>query len=193
MRKLSFLLILLLLSLMLLAAAASAHAVNLPASGEPIVPSAPSHDEEDEADDEGGADEAEEGDEGEDCGAEEGELCAEEDEGEEAEECVVEDASASVLVVPGSQKVLLRVHYHSFEPATVAIETRLRGAKGGLHLGGEQARFRRAGVFHDSFSLSPKQIGKALAAREFDVDLHPVGTPADCELHLATRGSRRAK
>jgi hypothetical protein len=189
MRKLPYLLVLLLLSLLLLAAAASAHALTLPATG-PTALTAPAHDEEDEADDEG--EEAEEGDESEDCEAEEDELCEEELEAED-EECVIEDASPSVVVAPGNQKVLLTIHYHSFESTMVTIDARLHGGKGGLHLGSEQARFRRAGAFHDSFSLGPKQLRKALAAREFDVDLHAVGTPADCELHLSTRGSHRAK
>jgi hypothetical protein len=192
MRKLPYLLVLLLLSLMLLAAAASAHASGLAVAGVPTALTTPADEEEGEAS-EGEGEEDEEG-EGEDCEVEEDEeLCEEELEAEEDEECVIEDASPSVVVLPGSQKVLLTVRYHSFEPTMVTIDARLHGGKGGLHLGSERVRFRNAGAFHDSFGLGHKQIGKALAARQFEVDLHAVGTPADCELHLSTRGSRRAK
>jgi len=196
MRKLPYLLVLLLLSLLLLAAAASAHAATVPVPGEPTALTAPVQDEEDDEGDEGEAEEAEEAgedDEGEDCAADEDELCEEELEAEGDEACVIEDASSSVVVAPGSGKVLLTVRYHSFESAMVTIDARLRGGKGGLHLGSERAQFRRAGAFRDSFSLGSKQLGKALAAREFDVDLHAVGTPAECRLHLSTRGSRRAR
>jgi hypothetical protein len=34
---------------------------------------------------------------------------------------------------------------------------------------------------------------KAVAAKDFEVDLYAVGTPAECEMHLATRGPHRAK
>ncbi|HET8565138.1 MAG TPA: hypothetical protein VFL77_01565 [Solirubrobacterales bacterium] len=196
MRKLPLLLVLLLLSLMLLAAAASAHAADPPPLGDPFPPAAAAGDEEsDESEAEAGEDEEAEIEEGEACGAEEEgeELCEEEDESEEAEQCPVEAASAAVVVGARSDQVRLTVRYHSSEPATVAIDTSLRGAKGGLHLGSEHARFGRAGAFHGSFRLDRKQMIRALAAREFEIDLHAVGTPADCELRLATRGSRRAK
>ncbi|MGN6257621.1 MAG: hypothetical protein ACTHN3_07715 [Solirubrobacterales bacterium] len=195
MRKLPYLLVLLLLSLMLLAAAASAHASILPVGGAPTALTATADEEEAEADDEE-AEESEGDEESEDCEAEEEgdeEPCEEELEAEEDEECVVEDAHASVVVAPGNRKVLLTVHYRAFEPAMVSVDTSLRGAKGGLHLGDERARFQRSGTFHDSFSLGSRQIGKARAAREFEVNLHAVGTPADCAIQLATRGSRRAK
>lgn len=194
MRKLPFLLALLLLSLMLLAAAASAHAATVPLPAGSTMPTA-LVDEEGEGESEAGEGEEAEELEGEVCGAEEEaeELCEEEDETEEAEECLVEDASATVVVVPGKGQVRLTIRYHSFEPTTVAVDARLRNGKGGLHLGSDRARFRRAGTFHDSFDLGAKQMAKALAAHEFEVGLRAVGTPADCELDLATRGSRRAK
>lgn len=192
MRKLPFLLVLLLLSLMLLAAAASAHAASLALPAGPTALAAPA---DEEGEDESEASEGEEELEGEVCSAEEEaeELCEEEDETEEAEECLVEDASATVIVVPGKSQVRLTIRYHSFEPTTVAVDARLRGGKGGLHLGSDRARFRRAGAFHDSFSLGARQMTKALAAHEFEVGLRAVGAPADCEFDLATRGSRRAK
>jgi hypothetical protein len=203
MRKLPILLVLLLASLMLLAAAASAHAIGLPATaeGSPFVVEVDEEDEADdgEADDEGDEeagneiDDFEGADEGEDCEGDDDELCEEDLELEEAEECVLEDASASFTAAPGAGQVRLTVHYRAFEPTPVLVDARLRGSKGALHLGSDRARFRRAGVFHYSFDLGSKQMAKAVAAKDFEVDLYAVGTPADCELHLATRGPRRAK
>ena len=192
MRKLPYLLALLLLSLLLLTAAASAHAVTLPTAatqGAPFAEEETEADEEGKADDE--SDESEVDDEGEDCGAEEDELCEETE--EEAEECLLEDADASFTAAPGAGEVRLRIHYRTFEPTAVVVDARLRGGKGALHLGTDRARFRRAGVYRYSFNLGSKQMAKAVAAKDFEVDLYAVGTPAECEMHLATRGSRRAK
>jgi hypothetical protein len=191
MRKLPYLLALLLLSLLLLAAAASAHAVTLPAPAAQASPFGGPPEEETEADEEGESEEPE-ADEGEDCDKEEDELCEEESE-EEAEECLLEDADASFTAAPGAGEVRLRVHYRAFEPTAVVVDARLRGNKGALHLGTDRARFHRAGVYRYSFDLGSRQMTKAVAAREFEVDLYAVGTPADCEMHLATRGPRRAK
>lgn len=191
MRKLPYLLALLLLSLLLLAAAASAHALTLPPPAIQASPFAGPPEEETEADEEGEGEESE-ADEGEDCGPEEDELCKEETEAE-AEECLLEDADASITAAPGAGEVRLRVHYRAFEPTVVVVDTRLRGSKGAFHLGTDRTRFRRAGVYRYSFNLGDKQMAKAVAAKEFEIDLYAVGTPADCEMHLSTRGPRRAK
>jgi hypothetical protein len=197
-RKLPFLLALLLLSLMLLAAAASAHALTLPAQAQTLPFAAAAEDEEAE-------DESEADDDGEEEGDDAAEACESEDEEaeerceeelaetEEAEDCVLEEASASFAVVPAAGEVRLTVRYEAFEPATVAVDASLRGAKGGLHLGSDHARFHHAGVYRDSFALGAKQMAKALAAREFEVDLHAAGTPADCALGLSTRARHRAR
>jgi hypothetical protein len=193
-RKLPFLLALLLLSLMLLAAAASAHALTLPTPAQ-VPPFAAA------AADEEGEDESEADDESE----EEADVCESEDEEaeerceeelletEEAEECVLEEADASFAVAPGSGEVRLTVRYETFAPAAVTVDASLRGGKGKLHLGSDHARFHQKGVYHDSFTLGAKQMAKALAAREFEVDLHAAGTPAECGLSLATRARHRAR
>ena len=195
MRKLPLLLVLLLLSFCLLAAAASAQALILPAASQAHGLFA-SDEEEEAADDEseGEAGEEDEGEgEGEDCDDED-ELCEEKAlEAEEAEECLLESGSASVRAVPGAAEVRLTIHYRALEPAAVDVEARLRGGKGSLHLGGDRARFRRSGVYRENFGLGPRQMAKVLAARDFEVYLHAVGTPADCGLHLASRGPRRAR
>lgn len=193
MRKLPLLLIPLLLSLMLLAAATSAHALELPLGGGPLT--ALAADEESGDDETGGGEGGEEGDEGEACTAEEAEdePCEEEGGGEAAEECLLEEADAAVVATPGNDRVRLTVRYRALEPTAVNVDAGLRGSKGSLHLGNERVRFRRTGVYRDSFSLGPKQMPKALAAREFEIHLRAVGSPADCRLDLATRGSRRAR
>lgn len=129
---------------------------------------------------------------------EEGENCAEAtkkaeaEELAEAEECVLADATASIAVNPGNDTVRLTVHYRTYKPSAVAIDSRLRGNKGGLHLGASHARFRRAGVFHDSFGLNKKEMARALAAREYAIELRAVNTPPSCALHLTThRGGAR--
>jgi hypothetical protein len=198
MRKPPLFLIPLLLSLILLIAAASAHALELPLGSGRLTPLATPGEEtgdgegEGEGEGEGGSDEGEE-DEG--CSVEEAEEepCVEEGGGEAAEECLLEAADASVVATPGNDRVRLTVRYRAFEPTAVNVDAGLRGSKGSLHLGSERARFHRAGVYRDSFSLGPKQMPKALAAREFEIRLRAVGSPADCRLDLATRGSRRAR
>ena len=197
MRKLPLLLLLLLLSLLLLAAAASAHASVLALPRGTTALAAPAADGEAEAggetEGEAGEGEGDEGDEGEGCGAEAGEPCEEEEEEEEEEECLLEGASAMVSVSRSGGHVRLTVRYRASEPTAVAIDASLRGRKGSLHLGRERVRFHRAGTYRDRFSLGPRQMPKALAARELEVRLRAVGAPAGCELDLATRPSRRAR
>ena len=198
MRNLPILLALLLLSLLTAAAsAASAHALVPPDPGQVGTLLAPEDEEEDEeAIDETGDDEEaeDESEDGEDpviaalkaCeGAEDEELCEERVvEEAEAEECLLEDADASVKASPGNGKVRLTVRYRSLEPTAVSVDARLRGGKGGLHLGSDRASFHRSGVFHDTFTLGERQMARALAAKQFAVDLQPVGTPGHCEVHL---------
>jgi hypothetical protein len=196
MRKLPFLLALLLLSLLLLAAAASAHALSLTAPPAVAGVLSQTKDEEADEDGEGEGEEAEvsEADEEvEGCDAEEDEACEEEGEGSEGEGCVLQGAVASMSLAPNVDQLRLTVHYRASEPSVVVLASRLRGAKGGLHLGTDRARFNRRGTYRDSFQLAPKQMPKALAARELEVDVHALGTPAACALQLATRAPHRAR
>lgn len=188
MRKLPLLLVLLLISMF--AAAGPARALSAPPG-----PPTPAGEEAEESEVEP---EEAEGEESEICLAEpeEGEGCEEAEraleEEVEAEECVIEDATANVAANPGNDTVRLTIHYKAFEPAAVAIDARLRGSKGALRLGADRARFRRAGVFHDSFGLSKKEMVRALAAREFAIELHAVNAPAYCRMQLtAHRGAGR--
>lgn len=192
MRKLPLSLLLVLLALF--AFSAPAQALPLPELGGPPAPPSEEADEdaggeeepEDEADEEGAFE----------CTIEDEEdvqLCAEiaqeEREEAEAERCVIEDASARVAANPGNNTVRVTIRYKAYSPAAVAIDAKLRGAKGRLHLGAGRARFRRAGTFHDSFALGEKRMEKALAAREFAIDVQAVNTPRSCRFHLtAHRG-----
>jgi len=200
MRKLPFLLVLLLLSLLLLAAAASAHAFSLPAA--PVTTNLVLEAESEEEGEDESAEEADEGEEaesseadeeGEDCGPEEDAACEDQGEAGAGAECLLEDASASLAVVPEADQVRLTIHYDASEPTPVVLDSRLHGSKGSLRLGSDRARFHRTGTYRDSFELAAKQMPKALAAREFEVDLHAVGTPADCALKLASRAPHRAR
>ncbi len=182
MRKTALLLFLFLVALY--TTAGPAQALIAPA---PTTLSAQTEEPEEEENEEG--EEAENEDEECEAEAKEGEDCEEAEEEAAAEECVIEDASAKVAADPGNDTVRLTVRYRAFAAAAVSIDSKLRGSKGSLHLGASHTRFRRAGVFHDSFGLSQKEMAKALAAREFTIDLHAVNTPGYCRMQLtAQRG-----
>lgn len=188
MRNLSLLLTLLLLSVLLGAASAQATPLPLPNHSQPLAA-------EDDEEGEEEADEAEE--EPEECVVEDEEdaqLCAEiaEEEREAEEQCVLDSAKAAVTVNPGKRRLRLSVHYKALKPVAVDVETSLQGPKGAMRLRTEHARFRRSGVYRETFALPEKQLKKALAAREFAVELHVVDAPASCDLEL-TGASPRAK
>lgn len=188
MRKL--LLPLVLALLVLCAVAVPAQAVSLPLPAAPLA--APDEEaEEPESGDEPGADDSEEVT-ADNCTIEDEEdvqLCAEiaEEEHEEAvaEECIVEDATAKVSANPGKDSVDLKIHYRAYAPASVAIDARLRGGKGGVHLGASHTRFRRSGVFRDTFVLGEKRMERVLAAREFEVEVQAVNTPRYCRIEVS--------
>lgn len=209
MRKLPLLLVVL---LVLLAATEPAQALSVPPSPLTLLAEEEGEELEEEAGEEPELEEEGEGESGEPAGpaesdeeecewfVEEGENCAEAtkkaeaEELAEAEECVLKDATATVAANPGSNTVRLTIRYTAYKPSAVAVDSRLRGNKGGLHLGTSRARFRQAGVFHDSFGLSKKEMARALAAREFAIDLRAVNTPASCALRLtASRGGGRKR
>ena len=193
MRKLPPLLLAALLALG--AVAVPAQALSPPSLPLPLV--AP--DEEDEAGDESGADEDEQGEDSDECTVEDeedaeicAEIAAEEREEAEAEACVLEDATAKVSANPGNGSVALVIRYEANAPAAVALDARLRGGKGSVHLGAGHARFRRAGTFRETFVLGEKRMERVLAAREFEVKLQAVNTPRYCRLEV-NGALRRAK
>jgi hypothetical protein len=180
--------------------ARGAAALTLPLAGPPAPSGAIEAEEEDEAeaddlageeeDEEEVADDCEFEDEAQEEACEEAEEERELEE-EEAEECRLESAEATVAALPGRNQVRLTVRYKTFEPSAVAIDLGLRGPKGSLDLGTDTGHFTRAGAFHATESLSDQQMTRALAAREFTVEMHAINTPGFCgdnfERHLSAR------
>jgi hypothetical protein len=185
MRKLSLLLVLSILALLGAALPAQANLLAQPAEVVPLI--AP----EDEADEAGEPADEEDGEVEEACEPEDVELCVGEDEeprgkGKAEEDgCLLKGASATVSVNPGKQRLRLSVHYRTWKPASVSVEAVLRGVKGAVYLGTSHTRFRRSGVYRDTFELAEKQTKKALAAREVSVDVQVVNSPPACGLHLS--------
>jgi hypothetical protein len=193
MRKLPLSLLLVLLALF--ACSVPAQALTLP----DVLAGPESPEEEADAAEPDEEEEAEIESDSEECEIEDSEdvaLCAEiaeeEREEAEAERCILEDATAKLAARPGSHTVQLIIHYETAAPASVAIDARLRGSHGGLHLGSEHTHFRRFGVYRDSFVLGEKQMERALGAREFAVELQAVNTPRYCRISLEG-APRRAK
>lgn len=153
-----------------------------------------------EADDFGsGAEEFEEDEDSFECTIEDeedaqlcAEIAAEERESAAAEECFLEGATAKVSADAGDGSVGLVIRYRSSAPASVAIDARLRGDKGSIHLGASHTRFRRSGTFRETFVLGEKRMEKVLAAREFELELQAVNTPRHCQIEVSG-ALRRAK
>jgi hypothetical protein len=140
----------------------------------------------------GDGEEAEEGEfeEGEGCELEAD--CEEWEEGEEDEECVLEEASAVVSPNPSTGKVRVTVRYEAYQPATFALVYSLRGGKGSLHLGSARAQLRYAGAFHDTLTVGHRNLPRLAAARQFTVELQPLGSPGFCRERLTSAAPRRA-
>jgi hypothetical protein len=193
MRKLPLLLVLLLLSILL--AATSAHASLLPLGNQAAPFVAPEDEEE-------GEDEGEEGEDPDEEAQINRELCEWDEEFCEEEgapqrkakegECLLKNASAALTANPGKRRLRLTVHYRTLKPTSVTVEASLQGPKGAVRLGTSHARFRRSGVYRDTFGLAEKQMKKALAANDFTVELRVVSAPPSCGVEL-TKASPRAR
>lgn len=180
------------------AVAVPAQALSLPLPLAPLA--APGDDEAAESAAEDGADETEGDEVSSDCiveDEEDAQFCAEiaeeeRQEAAEAEECVIEDATAKVAANPANGTVALSIRYRAYSPAAVAIDSRLRGGKGSLHLGASHTRFRRSGTFRDTFALGENRMERVLAAREFEVEVQAVNSPRYCRIEV-NGALRRAK
>jgi hypothetical protein len=175
---------LLLALLAICSVAVPAQALSLPLPPSPLVDSG------DEAEEPEAAEPEVPGDAEEGCVEDEEGYC--EEEAEEVEECVLEDATAKVAANPGNGTVTLAIRYRSLAPAAVAIDSRLRGGKGSLHLGVSHTRLRRSGTFRDTFVLGEKRMERVLAAREFEVEVQAVNAPRYCRIEV-NGALRRAK
>jgi hypothetical protein len=178
----------------ILGLARSAEASILPA-GDPLATTsafAPDEEEESEGEEEGENSEcefAEEEAEEEECEAE-----AEEEDGAEApRECVLASASATVTAAANSDKVRLVVRYTAYSPGSIQVSYWLRGGKGPLSLGSEHAHLGGHGVIRDTATLTSTQMSRALAARNFTIQLRPAHAPHSCnhllDRHLTVRKS----
>jgi hypothetical protein len=141
---------------------------------------------------------------------EEVEVCEETEDGEEicteetvasgaeaSDACILKSAEATVLVLPAKDTVRLTLRYTTHAPAVVSVRYSLRGRKGALNMGATSARFSRGGVFREAEKLNEREMGKAVAATEFDVRVRAVNTPGYCrklfDLELDSRRSAQGR
>ncbi len=174
----------------ILGLARSAQAMTVPAGDPPAAATfaLPEEDEESGGDEEGefAECEAEEEFEEEECEAE-----AEEEDAEAPRECVLSSASATVTATTSSDRVRLAIRYSAYSPGSIQVLYWLRGAKGPLSLGSDRSHLGTHGVIRDVDTLSTAQMTKALAARNFTIQLRPAGVPHSCnrllDRHLTVR------
>jgi hypothetical protein len=122
------------------------------------------------------------------------EECEAELEAEEAEtprECVLSSVSATVSAATTSNKIRLAIQYTAYSPGAVKVSYFLRGSKGPLSLGVDRDRLAKKGVLRDIDTLHGRQMSKALAARDFTIQLRPADAPRYCndllDRHLTIR------
>jgi len=173
----AFLATIAIVALLGLARSAQAATVANPLLSATVFPSPTDTGEEDEE-----AEAAEEdGEELEECEvADEEDECDEASEEETGHECILKSAEATVLVLPGQEKVRLTLRYTTYFPAVVSVRYGLRGGMGRLRVGGHSRRFGHRGVFRETEALSEAEMAKTKAATEFEVDAHAVNTPGWC-------------
>jgi hypothetical protein len=173
--------------------ARSAQAITVP-TGEPLAAAAilePEEEEESEDEEESESAECEFAeDEGEEA-ADECEAEGEEGEAEAPRECVLSSASATVSTSTRSDKVQLAIRYTSYRPGAIQVAYFLRGKKGSLILGRDRTHLGVHGVIRDTNTLTPAQMTKALAAKDFTIQLRPTNAPSYCnrllDRHLTVR------
>ena len=122
---------------------------------------------------------------------EECEAAAEEEEEEAPRECVLASASATVTTSTRGNKIQLAIRYTAYSKGPIKVSYFLRGKKGPLSLGNDRSRLGTRGVIRDSVTLTPAQMKKALAAKNFTIQLRPDNAPGYCnqllDRHLTVR------
>jgi hypothetical protein len=112
------------------------------------------------------------------------------------EECVVERAESTIQTLPGSDRVLLTVHYRDYSTGAVSIGLKLKDHKGSLALEHTTRHLGHDGTLRLTTKLGESEMERAEDAREFDVALRAPGTPGYCgdmlEQHLKTAASPAA-
>ncbi len=108
--------------------------------------------------------------------------------------CTVERAESTITTLPGSDRVLLTVHYKNLSTTPVAIGLKLKDHKGSLALERTTKHLGRNGTLHLTTKLGETEMERVEDAREFDVALRAPGTPGYCgamlEQHLKTKAPK---
>jgi hypothetical protein len=108
-------------------------------------------------------------------------------------ECLVQRAESTITTLPGTDRVLLTVHYKNYSSAPVAIGLKLKDHKGSFALEHTMKHFGKGGVFHLTTKLGEAEMERATNATEFDVALRAANTPGYCgdmlEQHLRSKGA----
>jgi ribosomal protein L12E/L44/L45/RPP1/RPP2 len=177
----------------ILGLARSAGAMTLPPNGSSVAAIIVATPEEEES-------EAEEESESAECEASEEEEEEEEEEECEADaeggadaprECVLSSASATVSTATHTNKVRLAIRYTAYAPGAIQVVYWLRGTKGPLSLGTDHSQLGKQGVIRKTETLSAAQMTRALAAKDFTIQLRPANAPARChsllDRHLTVR------
>ncbi|HEY0277401.1 MAG TPA: hypothetical protein VGC32_03940 [Solirubrobacterales bacterium] len=106
------------------------------------------------------------------------------------EECLVERAESTIRTLPGTDRVVLTVHYKNYATGAVAIGLKLKDHKGSMALEHTTRHLGHDGTLHLTTKLGETEMERAENAREFDVALRAPGTPGYCgdmlEQHLKT-------
>jgi hypothetical protein len=102
-------------------------------------------------------------------------------------ECLLHTAEAQVDASAAHGVVRLTIHYTAYAPASVTVDSWLKGSKGSLQLGETKRRFARRGVFREDAHLSDHEMSKVLAARAFIVQLEIPAAPSSCEKYATQR------
>ncbi len=101
--------------------------------------------------------------------------------------CTLSDADATVVANPARGSVRLTIRYRARSAATVNVDYRLRGSRGGLGFGRDRARFSRSGVYRATARPGAARMKRVLAAKSFTVGLRAVNSPSYCHRHLDQR------
>lgn len=138
--------------------------------------------EEDEGEEEGEVEASEDqGFEIEECEAGEAEECEEEADVGAPGECLLSSADATVVAIAKRDRLRLQIRYVTLAPTTVAVDYGLHGARGSLHLGAVRKRFGKRGVLRLTKELTPAQMAKVMAAKDFTVRLRVAAAPDYCQ------------
>jgi hypothetical protein len=111
--------------------------------------------------------------------------------------CTVQRAESTITTLPGSDRVLLTIHYKAASATPVAIGLKLKDHKGSLALERTTKHLGKNGTLHLTTKLGETEMERAEIAREFDVALRVPGTPGYCgnllEQHLKTQTATASK